>query len=116
MPDIKNEVTVDELLKFAPPVADGNDANEQAKLALMASHALIEGYTRGRYLNGFKEYRPGIRAVVLTSSARILANPGQISIRVQAGSVTVSKGVGFRGFTLAELEVLKRYRKKAVGP
>lgn len=113
---INNDVSYTELLEFAPPVADGSDPVTGAKHALIAAKALVSGYTRGNDVNSFDEYRPGVREVILTVAARILANPGGVSVRVTAGGVTVSRGAGFSGYTLAEQAVLNRYRKRAVGP
>lgn len=108
------DVTPGELLKFAPPIQDGTvKPTEAAEQALTAAHGLIDGYTRGRYRDAEGHYRPGIQAVVLTVAARLLANPGQVSTRVSAGTLTVSRGPGFQGFTLAEQTTLNRYRKRS---
>ncbi len=45
----------------------------------------------------------------MTATARLLANPEQIATGV--GSVQIHGG--FKGFNLAELAVLNRYRKRA---
>lgn len=108
------QLTPSELLEFAPPIADGTTPDTAATHALTGAEALVEGYTRGRHVNLSGGYRPGIRAVILQVAARILANPGQVNVRVQAGAVVVSKGPGFSGFTLAEQAVLNRYRRRAV--
>lgn len=106
-----------ELLAFAPPIPDHNtqDPFTQAGYALTAANQLIDAYCRGnhRYRSN-DHYKPGIRGVVLTVAARILANPGQVSFRVQSGAVVVSKGVGFSGFTLPEIQTMNRYRKRAI--
>lgn len=106
-----------DLLAYATPVEDGQtpDVTEAAGLALETATALVGSYTRDRHMtrNG-SDYRPGIRAVVLTVAARLLANPGQVSVGFKAGSVSVNKGQGFQGFTLAELATLDRYRKRAI--
>ena len=47
-------------------------------------------------------------------AARILANPEQISVREQVGPYQMYKAAGFSGFTLVELAVLNRYRKRAI--
>lgn len=107
-------VTGAELLTFAPPVDDGTDQNSAALIAVEVAHGLIAAYCRGRHLDFMGKYRPGVRSVVLTVGARILANPGQISSNVQVGAATVRKGTGFNGFTLAELSVLDRYRKRGI--
>lgn len=103
---------VGKLKAFMPnePLTD-----DTAALALESARALIEGYTRGRHLDPFGNPRPGIDSVVLTVAARIAANPGQIVSRDTAGPFTRSRGEGFNGFTLAELAILNRYRKRATG-
>lgn len=89
---------------------------EQATLALDTALALVEGYTRGNHVHPVTgDRRQGIDTVVLTVAARVAANPGQIVARDQAGSFTRHRGQGFSGFTLAELAVLNRYRKRVAG-
>ena len=82
-------------------------------VALAGQHATIvtamaRAYTRG---NGFDGADPNdeITAVITTATARLVANPEQIN--TTTGSVAVNGG--FTGWTLAELFVLNRYRKKA---
>ena len=72
--------------------------------------AMARAYTRGV---GFYGGEPiaDIEAVIITATARLVANPEQLGTTV--GSVTVNGG--FNGWTLAELFVLNRYRKKAAG-
>ena len=72
--------------------------------------AMARAYTRGE---GFAGGIPtdDIAAVITTATARLVANPEQIN--TTTGSVTVNGG--FNGWTLAELFVLNRYRKKAAG-
>lgn len=111
-----NPITPEELIKFSPPIPDGSDPLEIAPAAIQTAEAMAESYTRGGHLTPFDEYRPGVRNVILIVAARILANPGQISTTVTAGSTSIRKGVGFQGFTLGELAVLNRYRRRAVGP
>lgn len=109
------EVTPAELLDFAEPPNDGSDPLKVSASSIEVALALIEAHTRGNHLDRFGHYRPGVRGVVLSVAARFLANPGQIITRVTAGGLTISRGVGFQGFTLAEQTVLNRYRKRATG-
>lgn len=102
-----------DLVAYVNPPADGANHEEQARQAIASARALVEGYTRGAAFTPFGDARPGIAEVVTTVAARILANPGAVSYRVTAGSVTISRGAGFQGFTLAETAVLNRYRKRA---
>lgn len=104
--------TVDELLAFVGlPISQ----HTQAELAMNTAISLVEGYTRGKCrIPTTNEFRPGVGEVVLAVSARLVANPEQISHSEQSGAYRVSKGVGFQGFTLAELAVLNRYRKRSM--
>lgn len=105
-------VSTDMLKSFSPDDYPGED---EAQIYLDTAMALIEGYTRGNHANKRGEYRQGISEVALTVAARIMANPGQVTKRDQAGQFSRHRGQGFQGFTLGELAVLNRYRKRAVG-
>lgn len=107
-------MTPDELIKFTG--ATGDAVEHQAAEAIKAAEALISGYCRGRDRDQWGDYRPGVESVRNTVAARILANPGQVSTREQIGPYSHFTGEGFTGFTLPELAVLNRYRKRAVGP
>lgn len=105
-------VTPEELINF---MVDTPVSTEIATTALTTAEALIAGYCRGCHVDRAGEYRDGIKAVVITVGARIAANPAQVTVRDTAGEFSRSRGAGFSGFTLAELAVLNRYRKRAVG-
>ena len=105
-------VTLEELQAFTPD--DGADP-DQAQMALDSASALVAAYCRDNHVTRNGDTRPGVDTVILTSAARILANPGQVTMRDQAGSFSRHRGQGFSGFTLAELGVLNRYRKRAAG-
>lgn len=100
----------------AQDVADflgqGNDSTvvALAEEALPVITAMARAYTRG---NGFTMSQPNdeIGAVVTTATARLMANPDQVQYR--AGEVSFQSA--FTGWTLAELFVLNRYRKRAAG-
>lgn len=70
--------------------------------------AMVRSYTRGR---GFVGAVPteDVAAVIVTATARLLANPEQI----QTEYGTVSTRGGFQGFNIAEQIVLNRYRVRA---
>lgn len=104
-------MTPDELIRFTG--ATGPNVEFQAQQALSMAEGLVDAYTRGRHKRGEK-YRPGVQDVIVTVAARILANPEQIQQREQIGPYTYFKGAGFQGFTLVELAVLNRYRKRAI--
>lgn len=102
-----------ELIRFVG--LDEKDPNVivQAKTALVTAEGLINAYCRGRHKRAGR-YRAGVEEVLTTVAARILANPGQIQTREQVGPYSMLKGVGFSSFTLVELAVLNRYRKRAL--
>lgn len=100
------------LESFSP---DDYPGEEEAQLFLDTATALIEGYTRGNHVDKRGLPRAGIDSVTLTVAARMMANPGQITKRDQAGNFSTHRGEGFSGFTLVELSVLNRYRKRAKG-
>ena len=68
--------------------------------------ALARSYTRG---GGFTANSPheDVAAVITTATARLVANPEQL--RVTVGGVQTD---GFQGWTLPELFVLNRYRRR----
>lgn len=74
--------------------------------------AMCRAYCRGR---GFTDDQPAddLQAVITTASARMLANPGQLTHTSTIGPFTETVTGGFTGWTLAELFVLNRYRATA---
>ena len=106
-------VTVAELQAFMPD--DALDA-ELCTLSVEAATAVVAAYCRDRHLDARGRPRPGVKTVTLTVAARIAANPSGISRQDTAGSFSTRRSGGFTGFTLAELTILKRYRRKAIGP
>ena len=103
-------MTPQELIKFAG--VEGPNIEEQARGALMVIEGMVDAYTRGRYKRA-GNYRPGVEEVIITAAARLLSNPEQISVREEIGPYSYFKGEGFKGFTLVELAVLNRYRRRA---
>ena len=77
--------------------------------ALTTIYQLVSAYTRGNGFTGGVP-NPELRAVIRTATARLTANPEQVGSTV--GGVTT--GAGFNGWSLAELAVLNRYRKRAL--
>ena len=104
-------MTPDDLIKFTG--ATGPNVTQQATQALGMAEALVDAYTRGRHMRA-GHYRPGVEAVITAVAARILENPSQIQVREQIGPYTHFKGNGFQGFSLVELAVLNRYRRRAI--
>jgi hypothetical protein len=88
--------------------------DDDTVVALAGQHlqiitAMAQAYTRG---NGFSEQgepNDDLAAVLVTATARLMANPDQTNYR--AGSVSYQSH--FQGWTLAETFVLNRYRRKA---
>lgn len=105
-------ITPLELLKFTD--IEGEDSEARATIALTTAEAYVDAYTRGNHTRG-GHLRAGIEAVIITVASRILSNPEQISVREEVGPYVFFKGPGFNGFTLVELAVLNRYRKRATG-
>lgn len=88
--------------------------DDVAAIALAEDHAAIitalaRSYTRGR---GFAGTEPAedIAAVIVTATARLVANPEQLAS--DFGSVSVRGG--WQGWNLAEQIVLNRYRVRAL--
>lgn len=72
--------------------------------------AQIRGYTRDRGFSG-DEPSADIAAVVLTSAARLAANPENLR-QEGIGDYQVSRQVN-DGWTLTELAILNRHRRRA---
>ncbi|PND58129.1 hypothetical protein CRM90_09080 [Mycobacterium sp. ENV421] len=95
-------------------VADFLGAGDDSTLVTLAGEhvaimtALARSYTRGR---GFAGTDPAddIAAVITTATARLVANPEQLSSDIGA----VSLRGGWQGWNLAEQIVLNRYRVRA---
>lgn len=102
-----------ELLAFTgTPETPENEGRAQQSLDM--ARALIGSYCRGRDRNKLGNPRPGVEAVENAVAARILANPSQIATREQIGPYSMYRQEGFKGFTLVELAVLNRYRKRGI--
>jgi hypothetical protein len=104
-------MTPEKLIEFTG--VQGPNVDAQAATALTTAKALVSAYCRGRESRGGR-LRPGVDEVITMVAARILANPEQISVREQVGPYQMYKAPGFNGFTLVELAVLNRYRKRAI--
>lgn len=95
-------------------VADFLGCGDDVSLVALASEhagivtALARSYTRGR---GFVGAEPAedVAAVIVTATARLVANPEQIA--TDYGSVALRGG--WQGWNLAEQIVLNRYRVRA---
>ena len=102
-------VTPTDLVKWLGQLTTDTALMAQAGQAVTMASAMVEAYCRGAHLTAQGTTRPGVDAVVLMASARMLANPE--GLRYSTGVVTFNEA--FQGFTLAEQMVLNRYRKRA---
>lgn len=80
---------------------------------LAAAHVLtvleyVKGYTRDRGFTGYLPARP-LAAVIVAASARLYVNPEQLSY-YQVGDYS-ERPATLAGWTMAELGVLRRYRR-----
>lgn len=72
--------------------------------------AMARAYTRGRGFDPInRDPEDDVAAVITTATARLVSNPGQL--KSAAGPFQMNGG--FTGWSLAELFVLNRYRKRA---
>lgn len=106
--------TVEQLAQLLGEQLSTYDAEERLTAVLSIVGAMVRSYTRG---NGFTDGEPNeeLHAVILTSAARLLTNPSQLSRSMEMGTFTTDYRGGFIGFTLPELYVLNRFRTRALG-
>lgn len=103
----------------APTVIDlgafvGRELNaDQAAAVIQVVTAMASAYTRGRGFTAGEPNSDDVRAVILSASARLLADTSQITADRQMGPFRVSYRAGFDGWSTAELAVLNRYRERA---
>lgn len=81
--------------------------------ALPIITAMARSYTRD---NGFTDVGPAddIAAVIVTATARLVSNPGQLEGQHEMGPFRADFRGGFTGWTLVETFVLNRYRVRAL--
>lgn len=74
------------------------------------SRRFVKGYKRGRgFLLEADGVEDDIRAVIITATARLATNPSQVEREQADGWSAVGS---FNGFTLPELFVLYKYRRR----
>lgn len=85
---------------------------EQGAAVLLIITAMASSYTRGE---GFTHGVPAeaIRAVILTASARLIANARGLLLTESVGPEHIEFRSAFNGWTTGELLVLNRYRVRA---
>ncbi len=84
----------------------------QGNAVIQVITSMVSAYTRSQ---GFEDGVPNdeLRAVILTASARLLAHPRQLGMAETLGPESASYREGFAGWTVSELFVLNRYRRRA---
>lgn len=102
-------VTNTDLVKWLGQSTTDTELMAQAAQAITLASSMVEAYTRGAHVTPAGATRPGVDAVIQMAAARMLANPE--GLRYSTGVVNFADA--FTGFTLAELAVLNRYRKRA---
>ncbi|GAA1100949.1 hypothetical protein [Tsukamurella spumae] len=99
-------------------VADFLGQGDNTQLVALAGQsvpivaAMARAYTRDQGFTG-AEPNDEIAAVITTAAARLVTNPGQLATDETMGPFSHSLRGGFTGWTLAELFVLNRFRKRA---
>jgi hypothetical protein len=84
----------------------------KAEQAIPVMTTMVKAYVRGTGESWTANDELG--AVIVTATARLVTNPGGISVDETAGEFTRSLRGAFTGWTLAELAVLNRYRRRAL--
>lgn len=107
------------MILFPADVADFlGRSGDTSVLALAESHLpivteMVRAYTRGK---GFDELtgEPGedLAAVIVSSCARLVTNPEHTRDQT-TGPFSIRQGI-FNGWTLPELAILHRHRKRAL--
>ena len=83
---------------------------EQLATHLRAVTAMVKAYTRGRGFTESGEPADDLALVIITSVARLATNP-DLTVTSQIDDFAVRHTV-FDGWTLPELAVLHRYRRR----
>lgn len=89
---------------------DDEDAITVADAMLSVVTAQVRAYTRDRGFSG-DQPAPDLDTVILTSTARLVANPENLRSE-SLGEYSVQRQV-IDGWTLPELAILNRYRRRA---
>lgn len=90
------------------------DDIDAAEHAIMIATAQVRAYTRDRGFSG-DQAAPDLDTVILTSAARVVANPENLrseKYSLDGASREVERQV-IDGWTLPELAILNRYRRRA---
>lgn len=85
-----------------------------ADTAVPVVTAFAKAYTRGRGFDAQGEPNDEIAAAITTAAARLASNGAQMSASQGVDGRSTEVRSWFTGWTLAELAVLNRYRKRAM--
>lgn len=90
---------------------DDTTLEGSVEAAIPVVTTMVKAYVRG---NG-QDWEPNdeLDAVIVTATARMVSNPTGLLHDTVAGPFTQSLRGAFQGWTLAELAVLNRYRRRA---
>lgn len=102
------QLTADDVVRFLDQGTDPT-ARALAEAHLPVVRAYVKAYTRGHGFNGDMAVE-SINAVIMTATARLMANPMQHK-REELNGYAVTP-TPFAGFTIAESLVLNAYRKR----
>ncbi|MUL78640.1 hypothetical protein FZI94_21600 [Mycobacterium sp. CBMA226] len=92
----------------------GQDVSaDQATAVISVVTAMARSYTRGKGFSAAGEPSEDVAAVILSASARLLADTSQIIGQRSMGPFAVQLRAGFDGWSVAESYVLNRYRDRA---
>jgi hypothetical protein len=82
-----------------------------AEQAIPVVTVMVKAYVRG---GSNWEASDELEAVIVTAAARMVSNPSGLAHDLTTGPFSHSLRGAFQGWTLAELFVLNRHRKRAV--
>lgn len=104
---------------MAAPTADlqtllgSTVSQEQATAVLAIITAMASSYTRGQGFTAAGMPNDEIRAVILTASARLISNATGLTFSEVEGPSQIEYTSAFSGWTVGELFVLNRFRRRA---
>lgn len=92
-------------------------SGDAATVALATEHLpivtqMVKAYTRDRGFDEAGDPGDDLAAVIVSSTARLVANP-EHTMEQSTGPFSIRQGI-FHGWTLPELAILHRYRKRAL--
>jgi len=102
---------IEEIEESVTSLLDPNSTPVQQVVPIITTMA--KAYTRGHGFTG-NQANDEIAAVITAASARLAANGTQLGVRLKVDDYEREFRSGFQGWSLAELAVLNRYRKRAM--